>query len=56
MQTHPSPQSWPLGHGSTVFQPSEAPEALDDHLGDEPLASGQRTRYLASLGAAKAWG
>lgn len=57
MQTSHTHQSWALSSGASLFEPSIAPERLmEDHPQDEPLASGQRKRYLASLGSGQSRG
>ncbi|MEY3735389.1 MAG: hypothetical protein RLZZ624_447 [Cyanobacteriota bacterium] len=50
MQDTPSTASRTRINSSTPFTGMDRLEGLDDRMLDEPLASGQRKRYLASLG------
>ena len=54
-QTPTGPCASMPGHRSQRAA-SDAIEACDEGFQDEPLASGQRKRYLASLGAGMARG
>ena len=51
MKDIPSTTARAWSTSPSPFNPVHAAEGSDDPLHDEPLASGQRKRYLASLGA-----
>jgi hypothetical protein len=51
MQDIPSTSARSWSSSPAPFNVADAAEGGDDPRHDEPLASGQRKRYLASLGA-----